>query len=84
MASTLVSYLAIASGIVPRPTGATVVWSTPIFIAGWLGTGSIAGGILQIVDMIIMTLIFIPFMMVLDKSYVKDEQAEMAKATTEK
>lgn len=84
MASTLISYLAIASGIVPRPTGATVVWSTPIFIAGWLGTGSIAGGILQIVDMIVMTLIFIPFMMVLDKSYVKDEQAEIAKETTEK
>ncbi|KRL23706.1 PTS family beta-glucoside [Lactobacillus kefiranofaciens subsp. kefirgranum DSM 10550 = JCM 8572] len=83
MASTLISYIAIAIGWVPRPIGATVVWSTPIFISGWLGTGSVAGAILQLVDVVVMTLIFIPFLMVLDKSYVKDEQAQMAKETTE-
>ena len=72
MASTLF-HCAIAMGLVPRPIGATVVWSTPIFISGWLGTGSIAGAILQIVDVIVMTLIFIPFMKALDQSYLVEE-----------
>ncbi|MBW8451742.1 MULTISPECIES: PTS sugar transporter subunit IIC [Lactobacillus] len=80
MASTAISYCAIAMGLVPRPIGATVVWSTPIFISGWLGTGSIAGAILQIVDVIVMTLIFIPFMKALDKSYLVEEN----KAATSK
>lgn len=79
MASTALSYFAIAIGLVPRPIGATVVWSTPIFISGWLGTGSIAGAILQLVDVVVMTLIFIPFMMALDKSYVDEEAAAAAK-----
>ncbi|GAA3631179.1 PTS cellobiose transporter subunit IIC [Lactobacillus hamsteri] len=83
MASTLISYVAIAIGWVPRPIGATVVWSTPIFISGWLGTGSPAGAILQLVDVVVMTLIFIPFLIVLDKSYLKDEQTKMAKETAE-
>ncbi len=76
MASTLVSYVAIAIGLVPRPIGATVVWSTPIIISGWLGTGSIAGAILQIVDVVVMTLIFIPFMKILDNQYLKEEQSK--------
>lgn len=73
IASTIVSYCAINVGLVPKPIGATVVWSTPIILSGWLGTGSIAGAILQIVDVIVMTIIWIPFLLVLDKSFVKDE-----------
>ncbi|MGK4179584.1 PTS sugar transporter subunit IIC [Lapidilactobacillus dextrinicus] len=73
LASTTLSYFTIASGLVPRPTGATVVWTTPIFIAGWLGTGSIRGGILQLVDVVVMTLIWIPFIKALDNRWYKDE-----------
>lgn len=82
LASTTISYFAIALGLVPRPIGATVVWSTPIILSGWLGTGSIAGAILQIVDVIVMTLIFVPFLIALDKSYLKDEKANTAKEAT--
>jgi len=74
LVSTTVSYFAIASGMVPRPIGATVVWTTPIFLAGWLGTGSIAGAILQIVDVVIMTLIWIPFLKAMDNEFLKEEQ----------
>lgn len=74
LASTTISYFTIAAGLVPRPTGATVVWTTPIFVAGWLGTGSIRGGILQLVDVVVMTLIWIPFIKALDNRWYKDEQ----------
>lgn len=74
LASTIVSYIAIRIGLVPYPIGATVVWTTPIFIAGWLGTGSIAGGILQIVDVVIMTLIWIPFLKSMDTEFYTEEQ----------
>ena len=73
LVSTTVSYFAIAIGLVSRPIGATVVWTTPIFLAGWLGTGSIRGAILQIVDVIIMTLIWVPFLKAMDREWVKEE-----------
>ncbi len=76
LVSTTISYFAIAVGLVPRPIGATVVWTTPIILSGWIGTGSIAGAILQIVTVIVMTLIWIPFLMAMDREYFKEEQAE--------
>lgn len=76
LASTTISYFAIAVGLVPRPIGATVVWTTPILFSGWVGTGSIAGAILQIVTVVVMTVIWVPFLMAMDKEYLKEEQNE--------
>lgn len=78
LASTTLSYFAIAIGLVPRPIGATVVWTTPIFLAGWLGTGSVRGALLQLVDVVLMTLIWIPFLKVLDKQWYREEQDEIS------
>lgn len=77
LASTTISYLTIAAGIVPRPTGATVVWTTPVFLSGWLGTGSISGAILQLVTVVVMTLIWVPFLVVMDREYLKEEQTDL-------
>lgn len=74
MVSTIISYFAIYSGLVPRPTGATVVWTTPIILSGWLGTGSIRGAILQFVTVIVMTAIWIPFLMAMDNEYLREEK----------
>ncbi|KAF1301625.1 MULTISPECIES: PTS sugar transporter subunit IIC [Enterococcus] len=76
LVSTAISYFAIAIGLVPRPIGATVVWTTPVFLSGWLGTGSIAGAILQLVTVVVMTLIWIPFLLVMDREYLKEEKAQ--------
>lgn len=70
----IISYLAIASGIVPRPIGITVVWTTPFFLSGWIGTGSIMGGLLQLVNLVVSALIWFPFIKALDNSYLKEEQ----------
>lgn len=79
LASTTISYFAIAAGLVPRPIGATVVWTTPVFLSGWLGTGSVAGAILQLVTVAVMTLIWVPFLIVMDRGYFKEEKEELAK-----
>ena len=79
LASTTISYFAIAAGLVPRPIGATVVWTTPVFLSGWLGTGSVAGAILQLVTVAVMTLIWVPFLIVMDRGYLKEEKEELAK-----
>lgn len=73
-----VSYFAMSIGLVPRPTGATIVWSTPVFLSGWLGTGSIRGAILQLVNVAITTVIWLPFLKVLDHQYLTEEQATAA------
>lgn len=76
LVATTISYYAIYFGFVPRPIGATVVWTTPVLLSGWLGTGSIAGAILQLVTLIVMTLIWVPFLMVMDKEYLNEEAEE--------
>src|SRR5690625_4412835 len=81
LASTTISYAAIAAGLVPRPIGATVVWTTPVFLSGLLGTGSIRGLLLQVVTIIVMTLIWVPFLLVMDKQYYEEEMAETTEAT---
>jgi len=55
-----------------------VVWTTPVFLSGWLGTGSVAGAILQLVTVAVMTLIWVPFLIVMDRGYLKEEKAEAA------
>lgn len=69
----IISYFAIASGLVPRPIGVTVVWTTPVILSGWIATGSWTGGVLQIVNVVVSTLIWLPFMKALDKQYLKEE-----------
>ena len=70
----ITSYCAIYFGLVPRPIGVTVVWTTPVFLSGWIGTSSIRGGILQLVNVAISILIWLPFMKALDNIYLKDEE----------
>lgn len=48
----------------------------PVFLSGWLGTGSVAGAILQLVTVAVMTLIWVPFLIVMDRGYLKEEKAE--------
>ena len=61
-----VSYLAIATGIVPMIC-AEVEWTTPIILGGYTATGSVAGALLQVFNVIIGVLIYLPFVRLLDK-----------------
>jgi len=59
--SVLVTYMAMLSGLVNPPIGITVPWTTPIFISGYLTTGSIMGALLQLVNLVLAELIYYPF-----------------------
>ena len=57
----IISYTAIYIGIVPHVIH-QVEWTTPIFLSGYLATGSIAGSILQAVCLTAGILIYLPFL----------------------
>lgn len=66
------TYIVIYIGWVPPTSGISIPWTTPIFISGFLTTG-ISGVVLQGVNLIIATVIYIPFIKVLDKQYLHEE-----------
>ena len=68
-----ISYAAIASGAVPMITS-EVAWTTPILLGGYTATGSIAGSVLQLVNVVIGVLVYLPFVRILDKR--ADEKAD--------
>ncbi|MGG0027667.1 PTS cellobiose transporter subunit IIC [Bacillus safensis subsp. osmophilus] len=80
MVITCITYFAMASGIVPPPTGVNIPWTVPIFISGMMATNSIAGGLLQLFNLMIVFVIWFPFLKFIDRMNVKNEKI----ATTEK
>ncbi|WP_040213251.1 PTS cellobiose transporter subunit IIC [Clostridium polynesiense] len=70
----VVCYGAISLGLVPRPSGVIVPWTTPPIIGGFLIAG-IRGALLQVVELIISFFIYFPFIRVVDKQYYEQEQS---------
>lgn len=56
-----IQYSAMANGVVPPPNGVIIPWITPPVLSGIIITGSIRGGVLQILNLLIGTLIYLPF-----------------------
>lgn len=71
---TIVTYMAIASGLVPR-TIAMMPWTTPPIIGGFLVTGSIMGALLSLVNLVIGVVLYIPFIILGEKHENKMELA---------
>ncbi|BBT72948.1 MULTISPECIES: PTS transporter subunit EIIC [Enterobacteriaceae] len=67
-----ITYAVIALGWVPPTSGISIPWTTPIFVSGFLTTG-FSGVILQAVNLIIATAIYLPFVKILDKQYLHEE-----------
>lgn len=64
---TTLNYFVMFIGLVPAPTGVSVPWTVPVFFSGMIATNSIAGGLLQLVDVVLVGLIWYPFLRILDK-----------------
>lgn len=77
----VITYVAMATGLVPPTSGVAIPWTTPIFISGFLTTG-FSGVILQAVNLVVAFAIYFPFIKVLDKKYL-EEEAEQAQALHE-
>lgn len=76
------AYIAMETGIVPRPTGVPVPWTLPAPFGGWMMCGDWRGGALQLVILTLQGLFYWPFIKVLDKKYVEEEQ-ELAEGTAD-
>ncbi|MDR2164330.1 MAG: EAL domain-containing protein [Zoogloeaceae bacterium] len=76
MALTLTSFTAIRYGLAPPPLTA-LDWTTPPLLGGYFSTGHIAGSLLQIFNIILGTLIYMPFVSVSDR--IKEERQKRAK-----
>ncbi|OXS28668.1 MAG: PTS fructose transporter subunit IIA [Desulfovibrio sp. MES5] len=61
-----ISYLAMSSGLVPVPSG-LMEWTTPIFLNGYLGTGSLWGPALQLFNLALGILAYTPFVLLSNK-----------------
>jgi len=71
---TIITYLAFTTGIVPGiGYPAAAVWTLPSLFAGVICTGSIRGGILVLVNMIVYGVIYYPFFKMYEKKMVKQE-----------
>ncbi|HLR62919.1 MAG TPA: PTS transporter subunit EIIC, partial [Lentibacillus sp.] len=74
---TVITYFAMATGLVPKPAGIIVPWTTPVGISGFMATGNAwQGAVLQFFNMAVVFLIWWPFLKILDKNYYESEEKE--------
>jgi PTS system cellobiose-specific IIC component len=74
LALSVVSYVAIATHLVPRTSGVMVPWTTPPILGGFLIAG-VRGALLQLVLMVVAFLIYYPFLRVVDNQYYEQEKS---------
>ena len=60
------AYFATAVGLVPVITN-SVEWTTPIILGGYQATGSIAGALMQVFNVVLGVAIYVPFIRLLDR-----------------
>lgn len=77
MVTAVVTYFAMATGIVAKPSGIVVPWTMPPVISGYLATGGkISGALIQVVTVLISIIIYYPFVKAADRGLVKTEAEE--------
>lgn len=75
IANTIIGWLAISSGLVPI-FKYVVPWTMPSFFGGLIGTGSISGGLLQLVCIAVDVCIYAPFVIAGNKIKEDGEEEE--------
>lgn len=74
--SAIITYFAIAIGIVEPFTGVMVPWTTPPIISGFI-VGGWKAALLQVVIICMSTCIYYPFVKMVDKQSYKEEQKSL-------
>ncbi|MBO4667664.1 MAG: PTS sugar transporter subunit IIC/EAL domain-containing protein [Bacilli bacterium] len=72
------AYIAISTGIVPMITS-EVAWTTPVIMGGYYATGSVAGSLLQVFNIALGIAIYFPFIKILDRQSIRDNQENYEK-----
>lgn len=73
---TISTYAVMAVGLVPICNGVSVPWTCPPIISGFLVSG-VAGSLWQVCELIIGTLIYLPFIKVMDRQAQLEEEAAL-------
>lgn len=77
--SAVIAYVAFALKLVPVATGLVQLpWTTPLLVSGALVTNSIWGAVLQLVQLIVATVIWLPFMRKADRRILATENGGSA------
>ena len=71
---TVILWIGMSTGFCPFTNGVDIAWTMPSIISGFLATGSIRGSILQIIQLVVGTIIYVPFIHVYDKQVEEMEQ----------
>lgn len=72
--NTLIGQFATAIGFMPVTTGVQLSWTTPIFISGYLVTGSFNAIIVQFIQLVSNMLVYYPFFRLQDNKYLEEEK----------
>jgi|SRR5690625_2661428 len=84
MATAIITYISMATGLVAKPVGIVVPWTMPPVISGYLATGGkISGAVIQIITLSVTVLIYYPFVKAADRIQIKTEKEEEAAASNE-
>lgn len=65
--ATLFAYICMSIGVLPYTTGVEVPWTTPVLFNGFLSTNSIMGSLVQLAQMAIVAIVWLPFLRAMDK-----------------
>lgn len=77
-----VTYFAMSMGLVAKPIGVAIPWTTPPLIGGFLATNSITGSIMQAVNIAIAFAIYFPFFKMWDVMKKKEEDGISTEKTS--
>lgn len=70
----IISYTAMATGLVAKTAGILVPWTMPPIIGGYLATGGhLSGAMLQAVCLLVSIAIYYPFFRMIDNQYYQNE-----------
>lgn len=74
IANVIMTYFAMDLGLVAKPAGVAIPWTTPPIIGGFLATGGhISGGVMQLVNIVVGFFIYLPFFKIWDKQKFIEE-----------
>lgn len=68
----IISYVCMNIGLVPVCSGVAIPWTMPVILSGFLATGW-RGATLQLLLLILGVFIYMPFIKMMDKQYIRDE-----------
>ena len=72
-----ITYWSMKLGLVAKPVGIAMPWTTPPFISGYIATGGkISGVVIQIITFLVSGMIYYPFFKMWDKKKVEEEMGE--------